>query len=96
MRYFSSGCGHNALVFSSGTYANVGFDPNTNKAGVQYIDGEQLTLVEKDNAKITVELTDSVDETGKSISKISKIVYEVKEQVTQADVNLAEVKKNEN
>ena len=71
---------------------NLGVDPNTQKAGVQYIDGEQITVVEKDNAVLTVELKDDLDADGKKTSKVSKIVYEIKEQITGADVEMKQVK----
>ena len=86
-----SGCGHNALVFSKGRYLNFGIDPRTNTAGVQYVNGEQITVVEKDNAVLTVELSDTLDTDGKKTTSISKITYEIKEQVTGADVELKNV-----
>lgn len=90
---FLCGCGHNALVFSSGKYLNLGIDPNTGKSGVQYVNGDQLTVVEKDNAKLTVELQDALDADGKKTTRISKIVYEIKDQTTGYDVDLAKVNK---
>lgn len=87
-----SGCGHNAFVFSSGKYLNLGIDPNTVKSGVQYVDGDQLTVVEKDNTKLTVELTDTLDADGKKTTRISKIIYEIKDQTTGYDVDLEKVK----
>lgn len=88
-----AGCGHNALVFSSGKYLNFGVDPNTGKIGVQYVNGDQLTVVEKDNAKLTVKLQDTLDADGKKTTRISKIEYEIKDQTTGYDVDLAKVDK---
>jgi hypothetical protein len=87
-----TGCGHNVLAFSSGKFLNLGVDPNTGKMGVQYVDGEQVTVVEKDNAVLTVEMKDGLDATGKKTTKVSKITYEIKEQVTGSDVELATMK----
>lgn len=87
-----AGCGHNALAFSSGKFLNLGVDPNTGKMGVQYVNGEQITVVEKDNAVLTVEMKDGLDATGKKTTKVSKITYEIKEQVTGSDVELATMK----
>ena len=87
-----AGCGHNALAFSSGKFLNLGVDPNTGKMGVQYVNGELITVVEKDNAVLTVEMKDSLDATGKKTTKVSKITYEIKEQVTGSDVELATMK----
>lgn len=88
-----SGCGHNVLTFSQGKYLNLGIDPGTNKVGVQYVNGEQVTVVEKDNAVLTVELSDTLDADGKQTTSISKITYEIREQVTGADVELKAVDK---
>jgi hypothetical protein len=60
---------------------------------VQYADAEQITVVEKDNAILTVEFEDSLDADGKTTRKVSKITYEIKEQITGADVELEQVKK---
>lgn len=87
------GCGHNALVFSKGQYLNLGVDPGTQKVGVQYVNGEQLTAVDKDNVKLTVELKDTLDVNGKTTTSISKIIYEIGDQTTGYDVDLAEINK---
>lgn len=74
------GCGHNIMSFSSGKYVNLGVDPNTNKFGIQYIDGEHISVIERDNAKLTVEFSDKAEKDG--TSKIQKITYEIKDQST--------------
>lgn len=89
---FTAGCGHNVLTYSSGKYLNVGYDPGTSKLGIQYIDGEQIATVEKDNNKLTVEMSDTLDINGKATTKIAKIIYEIKEQITDADIDLEAVK----
>ena len=88
-----SGCGHNVLTYTTGKRLNVGINPQTQEAGFQYLDAEQITVVEKDNAKLTVELSSALDENGKKTSRVSKIIYEIKEQITGADVELETVKK---
>ena len=88
-----TGCGHNVLTFSSGKYLNVGYDPGTSKLGIQYVDGEQITTVEKDNSKLTVEMSDTLDANGKVTTKIAKISYEIKEQITGSDVEMETAKK---
>jgi hypothetical protein len=86
-----TGCGHNVLTFSSGKFLNIGVDPNTGKTGVQYINGEMVTVVEKDNATLKVDIEDSIDANGKVTRKVSKITYEIKEQVTGSDVDMKKV-----
>jgi hypothetical protein len=75
-----TGCGHNALVFSSGKFLNLGFDPSTQKLGVQYVTGDQVTLVNRENTKLEVELEDSLDSEGKKTSRVSKITYKIGDQ----------------
>lgn len=87
-----SGCGHNVLTFTRGKRLNVGVNPQTQEAGFQYLDAEQITVVERDNAKLTVEMKDVIDNNGKQTSIVSKIIYEIKEQTTGADVDALSVK----
>lgn len=82
-----SGCGHNVLTYTTGKRLNVGINPQTQEAGFQYLDAEQITVVEKDNAMLTVELSSGLDDSGKKTSRVSKIIYEIKEQVTGSDVD---------
>lgn len=88
-----SGCGHNVFTYTSGKDLNLGFDPNTGKLGVQYINADQITIVEKDNAKLTVEMKDALDSDGKQTTRVSKITYEIGEQITGADVDLKKAEK---
>ena len=88
-----SGCGHNLLTIQDGSYLNIGYDPNTSKLGVQYVDGNLITCVEKDNNKLQVEKENVLDANGKITSKKTKIVYEIKEQITGSDADMEKVKK---
>lgn len=93
--FFLGGCGHNSLIFTRGKRLNVGINPQTQEAGFQLLDAEQVTVVEKDNALLTIELTSNLDDSGKKTTNISKIIYEIKEQTTGSDVALAEAQKEE-
>lgn len=75
-----TGCGHNALVFSKGRYMNLGYDPTGQKVGVQYVNGEQVTIVNRENTKLTVEMKDTLDAAGKKTQAVSKITYEIGDQ----------------
>ena len=88
-----SGCGHNILTVSEGTFLNIGYDPNNSKVGVQYVDGSQITVVEKDNATLEVEKENVLDANGKITSKKTKIKYEIEEQVTGSDTDMEKAKK---
>lgn len=75
-----AGCGHNALVFSSGKFLNLGVDPTTQKLGIQYVSGEQVTLVNRENTELKVELEDVLNADGKKTQRISKIEYKIGDQ----------------
>lgn len=88
-----TGCGHNVFTYSSGKYLNFGVDPNMKTMGVQYINGEHIAVIEKDNAVLTVETRDVMDSNNQKTTKVAKITYEIKEQVTGSDVDMAAMKK---
>jgi hypothetical protein len=88
-----AGCGHNILTVSEGTFLNVGYDPNNSKLGIQYVDGSQITCVEKDNNKLKIEKENTLDANGKITSKKTKIVYTIDEQITGSDANMEKAKK---
>lgn len=90
---FLSGCGHNLLTIQDGTYLNFGYDPNTQKVGIQYVDGNLITCVEKDNNKLQVERENTLDANGKVTAKKVKITYEINEQITGSDVDKEKVAK---
>lgn len=87
-----TGCGHNVMSFSSGKYLNLGIDPNTQKLGVQYINGEHITVVDRENCKIEVEMKDSLDADGKKTSSVHKITYTIGSQVNGYTVDLEQIK----
>lgn len=89
------GCGHNVFSYMNGKYANVGYDPQTQKLGIQYGNGDVVNVVEKDNAEFKMEVTDTFDVNGRVTSKTTKITYKIEEQATQADVDLKKAE-NEN
>lgn len=88
-----SGCGHQGFFYASGQYTNVGFDPQTQQVGIQYVNGENVSALNKENVKMTIETKDVVDANGKQTTKIAKITYEIGETTTGYDVDLAEVNK---
>jgi hypothetical protein len=88
-----SGCGHNLLTIQDGSYLNVGYDPNTSKVGIQFIDGHLITCVEKDNNKLEVERESTLDANGKVTAKKTKITYEIEEQITGSDVDKEKAEK---
>ena len=87
--------GHNTLVFSTGKRLNLGYNPQTQEVGIQYNNADQITVVEKDNATLEVEFSDTVDADGKVTTRVSKLTYTIGEQTTGADVDMKKVE-NEN
>lgn len=81
-----TGCGHNILSYSTGKSLNLGIDPNSQKLGIQYLNGEFLNVVEKDNSKLELQTVDLLNAEGKVTERKTKIVYEIKEQITGSDV----------
>lgn len=77
---FLTGCGHNMLGVQTGKYLNIGYDPNTSKIGMQYINGTNIAILNRQNTKLTVQLTDALDAEGKKTQTISKITYQIGKQ----------------
>lgn len=40
-------CGHNGLMFTTGQYGNLGYDPSTNRMGIVYINGQQVSMLNR-------------------------------------------------
>lgn len=55
------------------------------------MNGEQITVVEKDQSQLEVETEDKLDANGKITARKTTIKYTIEEQVTDADVKLAEI-----
>lgn len=87
-----TGCGHNGFVFSSGQYANVGYDPQGNRLGIVYINGQQISMLNRENTSLEIELKDGVDGEGKAIQSIHKIKYTVGKQNNGYTVELEKLK----
>lgn len=89
-----AGCSHNGIVYHSGTYANLGLSPKTYDIGVQYFDGEFISVGSRENS--SVEITYKKDkntldfENAKSEKAgIEKIKYTIGPQITGYLVDLA-------
>lgn len=89
-----AGCSHNGIVYHSGTYANLGLSPKTYDIGVQYFDGEFISVGSRENS--SVEITYKKDkntldfENAKSEKAgVEKIKYTIGPQITGYLVDLA-------
>ena len=92
--FFIAGCSHNGIVYYNGTYTNVGFSPKTYDVGIQYYDGESISVGSRENTLVEIDYKkDNTDVNLKdknlTISRISKVKYSVGAQITGYLVDLA-------
>jgi hypothetical protein len=59
-----TGCGHNLGTVVHGKFINIGYDPEINKIGIQYVDGVMMTGVNKELSKNKLKFIDSVEKDG--------------------------------
>ena len=57
-------CGHNLGCVVHGKFINIGYDPEINKIGIQYVDGVMMTGVNKELSKNKLKFIDSVEKDG--------------------------------
>jgi hypothetical protein len=83
-----TGCGHNLGTVVHGKFINVGYDPEINKFGIQYVDGVMMTGVNKELSKNNLKFIDSVEKDG--IKTVTELDYsgENGAQVTGYQVDL--------
>lgn len=67
------GCGHNLGTVVHGKLINIGYDPEINKIGIQYVDGIMMTGVNKELSKNKLKFIDSVEKDG--IKTMTEIDY---------------------
>jgi len=88
-----TGCGHNIGTAFSGKFANVGYDPEFNKFGIQYYNGVIVTGLNKEKTETHLVFEDTAE--GNAGYKTgTKMTYDHKtgEQVTGYVVDLEEAK----
>ena len=56
-----TGCGHNIGTVVHGKFINIGYDPELNKVGIQYVDGTMLTGLQKEKSKSGMKYIDTVE-----------------------------------
>ena len=59
-----TGCGHNLGTVVHGKFINIGYDPEINKIGIQYVDGVMMTGVNKELSKNKLKFIDTVEKDG--------------------------------
>lgn len=94
---FIYGCGHNVFAYQKGQLINVGYDPNTNKAGIQWVNGESIIVANRENTYFEAELNQDTNATAPSTSggvsaqsgTISKLKYSTGIQINGYTTDLA-------
>lgn len=61
---FCTSCGHNIGTVVHGKFVNVGYDPELNKVGIQYVDGVMATGLQKEKSQTSLKFSDSVEKDG--------------------------------
>ena len=81
-------CGHNLGTVVHGKFVNIGYDPEINKIGIQYVDGVMMTGVNKELSKNKLKYIDSVEKDG--VKTVTELDYsgENGAQVTGYQVDL--------
>ena len=57
-------CGHNFGTVVHGKFVNLGYDPELNKFGIQYVDGVMMTGMNKELSKNEFKFEDTAEKDG--------------------------------
>ena len=85
-----TGCGHNLGTVVHGKLVNVGYDPEINKIGIQYVDGIMMTGVNKELSKNKLKFTDTAEKGDVKTSTTVEYSNENGEQITGYGVDAIE------
>lgn len=82
-----TGCGHNLGTVVHGKFINIGYDPEINKVGIQYVDGIMMTGVNKELSKNALKFTDTAEKDGIKTSTTVEYSNENGAQITGYQVD---------
>ena len=83
-------CGHNLGTVVHGKFVNIGYDPEINKIGIQYVDGIMMTGVNKELSKNKLKFTDTAEKGDVKTSTTVEYSNENGEQITGYGVDAIE------
>ena len=86
-------CGHNLGTVVHGKFINVGYDPEINKIGIQYVDGIMMTGVNKELSKNKLKFIDSAEKDGIKTSTTVEYSNENGAQITGYGVDAIKASK---
>ena len=86
-------CGHNLGTVMHGKYVNFGYDVETNKFGIQYVDGIMMVGMNKELSKNKLKFIDSAEKDGIKTSTTVEYSNENGEQITGYGVDAIKASK---
>lgn len=86
-------CGHNLGTVMNGKYVNFGYDVETNKFGIQYIDGLMMVGMNKELSKNKLKFIDSAEKDGIKTSTTVEYSNENGAQITGYGVDAIKASK---
>ena len=91
-----TGCGHNIGTVVHGKFINVGYDPELNKVGIQYVDGIMATGLQKELSETSLKFIDSAEKGDVKTSTTVEYGSKNGAQVTGYQVDLEKAKHEQN
>lgn len=86
-------CGHNLGCVVHGKFVNLGYNPEINSFGIQYVDGIMMTGVNKELSKNKLKFIDSAEKDGIKTSTTVEYSNENGEQITGYGVDAIKASK---
>lgn len=94
--FMLTACGHNLGTVVHGKFINIGYDPEINKVGIQYVDGIMMTGVNKELSKNKLKFIDSAEKDGIKTSTTIEYSNDNGAQVTGYQVDAIKASKDNN
>lgn len=83
-------CGHNVGTVIHGKFINLGYDPELNKVGIQYVDGIMATGLQKELSESSLKFADTAEKDGVKTSTTIEYGFKNGEQITGYGVDAIE------
>lgn len=88
--FMLTGCGHNVGTVIHGKFVNLGYDPELNKVGIQYVDGIMATGLQKELSESSLKFADTAEKDGVKTSTTIEYGFKNGEQITGYGVDAIE------
>jgi hypothetical protein len=85
-----TGSGHNVGTVIYGKFINLGYDPELNKVGIQYVDGIMATGLQKELSESHLVFADTAEKDGVKTSTTIEYGFKNGEQITGYGVDAIE------